>query len=81
MSITVDTIQLKFNVTPSYQQQQIQQLNAALKQATANYESLGKAAKDNAKEHSRLRAQRFRVQRFQAPLRPWPHCAHSPGFS
>lgn len=54
MSITVDTIQLKFNVTPSYQQQQIQQLNADLKQATANYESLGKAAKDNAKEHSRL---------------------------
>lgn len=54
MAITVDTIQLKFNVTPSYQQQQIQQLNADLKQATANYEALGKAAKDNAKEHSRL---------------------------
>jgi TP901 family phage tail tape measure protein len=54
MSITVDTIHLKFNVTPSYQQQQIQQLNADLKQATANYEALGKAAKDNAKEHSRL---------------------------
>ena len=54
MGITVDTIQLKFNVTPSYQQQQILQLNADLKQATANYESLGKAAKDNAKEHSRL---------------------------
>jgi hypothetical protein len=36
MGITVDTIQLKFNVTPSYQQQQIQQLNADLKQATAN---------------------------------------------
>ena len=54
MGITVDTIQLKFNVTPSYQQQQIQQLNADLKQATANYESLGKAAKDNAKEHYML---------------------------
>jgi hypothetical protein len=33
MGITVDTIQLKFNVTPSYQQQQIQQLNADIKQA------------------------------------------------
>ena len=54
MAITVDTIQLKFNVKPSYEQQEIQRMNADLKQATANYESLGKAAKDNAKEHSRL---------------------------
>lgn len=54
MAITADTIQLKFNVKPSYEQQEIQRMNADLKQATANYESLGKATKDNAKEHSRL---------------------------
>ena len=33
MGITVDTIQLKFNVTPSYQQQQIQQLNTGMSDA------------------------------------------------
>ena len=49
MSITVDTVQLKFSVKPSYEQQQIQKLSADLKQATANYAALGKAAKDNAK--------------------------------
>ena len=42
MGITVDTIQLKFNVKPSYEQQQIQQLKADLKQAEANYESVTK---------------------------------------
>lgn len=54
MAITVDTIQLKFNVKPSYEQQEIQRMNADLKQAEANYESIVKVVKDNAKEHSRL---------------------------
>ena len=62
MAITVDTIQLKFNVKPSYEQQQIQHLNADLKQATANYESLTKASKDNAKEHSRLYGELSKVK-------------------
>jgi len=54
MAITVDTIQLKFNVKPSYEQQEIQKMNADLKQAEANYESVVKAVKDNTKEHSKL---------------------------
>ena len=29
MAITVDTIQLKFNVKPSYEQQEIQKMNAS----------------------------------------------------
>ncbi len=47
MAITVDTILLKFNVKPSYEQQEIQKMNADLKQAEANYESVVKAVKDN----------------------------------
>lgn len=62
MGITVDTIQLKFNVKPSYEQQQIQQLKADLKQAEANYESVTKTVKDNAKEHSRLYGELSKVK-------------------
>jgi len=62
MAISIDTIQLKFNVKPSYEQQQIQQLSADLKQATVNYETLGKVAKDSAKEHSRLYAELSRMK-------------------
>ena len=47
MAITVDTILLKFNVKPSYEQQEIQKMNVDLKQAEANYESVVKAVKDN----------------------------------
>ena len=62
MAITVDTIQLKFNVKPSYEQQQIQQLNADLKQAEANYESVTRSIKDNAKEHSKLYGELSKVK-------------------
>ena len=62
MAITVDTIQLKFNVKPSYEQQQIQQLKADLKQAEANYESVIKTVKDNTKEHSRLYGELSKVK-------------------
>ena len=37
MSITVDTINLRFNVTPDYKQQQLQQLQEDLKQSQKNY--------------------------------------------
>jgi hypothetical protein len=33
MSITVDTVNLRFKVTPDYNQQQIQQLQSDLKQS------------------------------------------------
>ena len=62
MGITVDTIQLKFNVKPSYEQQQIQQLKADLKQAEANYKSIIKTVGDNAKEHSRLYGELSKVK-------------------
>jgi predicted nucleic acid-binding Zn-ribbon protein len=68
MSITVDTVQLKFNVKPSYEQQQIQKLSADLKQATANYAALGKAAKDNAKEHSKLFGELARLKNKREEL-------------
>ena len=61
MAITVDTILLKFNVKPSYEQQEIQKMNADLKQAEANYESVVKAVKDNAREHSKLYEELSRV--------------------
>lgn len=38
LAITVDTIQLKFNVKPSYEQQEIQKMNADLKQDEVNYD-------------------------------------------
>ena len=68
MSITVDTVQLKFSVKPSYEQQQIQKLSADLKQATANYAALGKAAKDNAKEHSKLFGELARLKNKREEL-------------
>ena len=68
MGITVDTIQLKFNVKPSYEQQQIQQLNADLKQAESNYESIVKVIKDNTKEHSRLYGELSKVKAMRDEL-------------
>lgn len=68
MGITVDTIQLKFNVKPSYEQQQIQRLNADLKQAESNYESIVKVIKENAKEYSRLYGELSKVKTLRDEL-------------
>ena len=39
MSITVDTVQLRFHIKPDYDQQQIQQLQSDLKQSQKNIEA------------------------------------------
>ena len=42
MSITVDTVQLRFHIKPDYDQQQIQQLQSDLKQYTNGTAFYGK---------------------------------------
>ena len=52
MSITVDTVQLRFHIKPDYDQQQIQQLQSDLKQSQKNIEAERKAMEKYATQHA-----------------------------
>ena len=57
MSITVDTINLKFNIKPQYDQQQLNELKDDLKAAEKEFKVTAKEVEQSAKEYAKLNDQ------------------------
>ena len=57
MSISVDTINLRFNIKPQYDQQQLNELQSDLKAAEKEFKSTAKEVEQSAKEYAKLNDQ------------------------
>lgn len=57
MSISVDTINLRFNIKPQYDQQQLNELQSDLKAAEKDFKSIAKEVEQSAKEYAKLNDQ------------------------
>ena len=57
MSISVDTINLRFNIKPQYDQQQLNDLQSDLKAAEKEFKSIAKEVEQSAKEYAKLNDQ------------------------
>lgn len=57
MSITVDTINLKFNIKPQYDQQQLNELKDDLKATEKEFKVTAKEVEQSAKEYAKLNDQ------------------------